>query len=132
MRSLEDKARFSICSGICFICQPHPKSKYLWHANYPGFACSNLYVPSCSLTPYNTTQMPFSCITFGMKPRLILQWNRWDKSSNSLNLTIIRLLCCEPLSYKEHRLFRSISHTWQQVLTEKLALPQAPSTPIPS
>lgn len=86
LRPQEDKAGFSPCCSTWLPHQPQPKSKHLWHANDPGFACTNLRVPSCAvinLTP-RRRQMLLSLIILGAKPGSFSVEQTRDQSSNSL------------------------------------------------
>lgn len=97
MRSHGDKTMFDICCNSYFLWQPDLVNKYLWHTNHPGFARSNLHMPSCtvtSLTPYNIAAVGLYHLWRESKAHSPMEETR-DKSSNWLGLAIIRLLCCE-------------------------------------
>lgn len=121
IRFHRDKTMFYVYSIICFLCQPDPMSKYLWHANHPGFACSSLHTPSCSvisLTPCNTDAVGLYHLWHESKARSPVEQPR-GKSSNWPSLASMRLLCCEHL-YSEHKLMSSMSHSLPQDFNLKI------------
>jgi hypothetical protein len=70
--------------------------------------------PSCTIINLTLTmQMLVSLIIFGMRPKLILQWNRQEINQ------VTGLASLSP--HSERKLIRSMRHSWWQDLHQKTA-----------